>query len=123
MSDVTVTVVKERLLDILRGNQASHTQTFREAIDGYRDKLKEGLNKLLSDLSYGRRIRDDLQRLAFLSEPESHAAEYSRVIRMLEMHQGETVQLSEEQFKNYVEDDWKWSDNFKTVSSSYSSSR
>ena len=43
-----------------------------------------------------------------LPVPEDHTRDYDRVIRMVEMHRGETLELDQEHFAQYVMDDWGW---------------
>ncbi|HXM03797.1 MAG TPA: hypothetical protein VN939_14390 [Chthoniobacterales bacterium] len=43
-----------------------------------------------------------------MPEPVDHTADYDRVISMLEMSAQDLVQVSAEQFDQYVLDNWRW---------------
>lgn len=114
MTDVKIKVSKAELADVVGRNYKKHLDDYREACEGYRLKLLADLATLLSDLQIGKDIDLALRQVARLPRPQSHGSEYSRVIRMLGMHTGDTLEMSEDQFRNYVEDDWSWSSEFGT---------
>jgi hypothetical protein len=47
-----------------------------------------------------------------LNQPESHMGDYARVLKMLEMDIKPEIMLDEQQFANYVMDEWNWKYNF-----------
>lgn len=56
-----------------------------------------------------------------LSQPVNQTRSYDRVIGMLEMALAEEVELSEEDYQQYVMDEWSWREVFLTSNASYSS--
>jgi hypothetical protein len=55
-----------------------------------------------------------------MTRPEDHTRDYDRVIAMLERHQGEAIDLLEDDFAMYVQDDWAWKAQFLASNSGYS---
>ena len=103
-TDLTVSVGKPELLDALKKNRAQHRKIFEEALDGYRKKAIEMLEQNIANIKAGK-----VERIyVSLPMPEDHTKDYDRVIRMLEMHRGETLQLDQRYFAQYVMDDWGW---------------
>lgn len=115
MSDLTVTVTKDELLGILRINMARHRQVFEDALEGYREEASRQLTALIGALRDGGTPAIRL----LLPLPKDHTRDYERVIRMVGMHQGDTLELEEFLFAQYVEDDWGWRQEFLTTATSY----
>ncbi len=109
---------KERLLETVRENLATHREKFEEAMDGY--KLKA--IGLLSE--HIQRIRDNAPEKVFiqLPMPEDHSRDYERVIEMLEWSQDDTLELDESEFATYVLDQWGWQEGFAQTYAMYSKS-
>lgn len=85
-------------------NRKNHRAMFEAAVAGYRDAVIMELDKMLLDAKKGRRIRREVQ----LNEPIDQTAEYDKIIRQLEMEVRDEVELSDEEFNNYVMDNWRW---------------
>jgi len=110
-----ITVSKTDLLDILRANRAKHRETFEAALQGYAAEAKNLLEKHLESLRQGRTPAISI----ILDRPEDRTRDYSRVIGMLEMHQGDTFTLDETSYAQYVDDDWQWKRQWLKLSSAY----
>ena len=113
-----VRVKKQSLLEILQANQKKHRAAFEEAIANYRKLAIELLDQSLEAARNGQKFRMHFQ----LIEPQDMTKEYSRAIRMLEMHVEDDIELSNQEFRNYVEDNWTWSQQWKTSNRAYISS-
>jgi hypothetical protein len=59
---------------------------------------------MLTDAKAGKPIR----RAISLPEPVDHTSDYARVVSTLEMSAEDIVQLSADQFDQYVLDNWNW---------------
>jgi hypothetical protein len=46
--------------------------------------------------------------------------DYDRVLKMLDMTTDEVVVLSEDDFAQYVMDEWQWKEQFSQINSTYS---
>lgn len=114
MQPVTVKVVD--LKKKLEENRAEHRAIFEEALEGYRAKAIELLEQHIVKIKKGK-----VERVAVsLPVPEDHTDDYDRVITMLDMHTGDTIEMPEHDFQCYVMDDWAWKQQFLTSSASYS---
>lgn len=99
-----VTVKKGELLEALRENKDKHRSLFEEAQKNFRERIIEELDRRLQDAKAGRSV----QLYIDLPEPEDHTKDYERVIRMVEMSQDDTLDITREDFARYVMDDWEW---------------
>lgn len=109
------TYQKEDLLRTIRANRETHREVFDAALNGYRQQAMKILEDTLQDISKGR--TPELRII--LSRPEDRTRDYDRIIRMLEMEVAETIELSEEQFAQYVMDDWAWKRTWLRMSNTY----
>jgi hypothetical protein len=111
-----VTVDKEQLREKLVENRDRHRGIFEEALAGFQ---KEAIRLLEEQLD---RARRGLRRTVFvrLDCPEDHTADYDRVIAMLDMEVGDTVSLTEQEFAQFVQDDWSWQHQWLSASSRFS---
>jgi hypothetical protein len=110
-----VTVSKMELLKILDDNRAKHRRVFEKAIEGYRKEYTAQLERRIADLKAGKTPEEYFR----ITRPEDHTADYDRVIRMVQMHQEDTLALDEEHFMHYVQDDWVWKRQFLRMSTTY----
>lgn len=99
-----VTVEKKQLRQKLVENRDKHRGIFEEALAGFQ---REAIRLLEEQLD---RARKGLKRTVFvrLECPEDHTTEYDRVIAMLDMEVSDKVSLSEQEFSQFVQDDWSW---------------
>jgi hypothetical protein len=117
----TVTVNKELLQATLEVNRGAHVEMYREAVEGWRYNLAAAVRAASLALDAGE--EPDMGKLNFgyqFPKPESHEEEYERATSMLSWELGETVVLSQEDFRHFVEDDWDWKQGFKFSASQYS---
>lgn len=112
-----VTLTKTDLLTQVRKNREAHETLFKQAIDGYRKKVADtlGTMKKLADENKDINTHD----LYALQKPESHVKEYDRVINMLNRHTKDEVELSNQDFGRYYEDDWDWKERWIASNSHY----
>ena len=112
--DLTINVNKEELLKKLKVNLEEHKKIYKEAVEGFKDHAKKELDSLLS--------RCDGRQNIYLSlaAPEDHSSAYKTVIGMLEMANDEEIELGAAEFRNLVEDQWDWMENWLLSNSAYS---
>ena len=103
-----VTVKKDELLTALKKNREEHRTTFLDAQKGYREDVIKELDQMLKDAREGKNIR----RSVALIEPQDHTRDYDRAIRMLTMCVKEEIFITEQEFSQYVQDDWGWKAQF-----------
>jgi len=110
-----VEVQKGELLQIVQTNRANHRDIFEEALVGYHKALTEALEQRLADVKAGRPVK-----LYFdLPEPKDQTKDYDRVVRMIEMSVNDHITLTQEEFAQYVMDDWRWRAEFIETTSNY----
>jgi hypothetical protein len=110
--------MKMKVQDILtkvKANRASHRNEFLEAQEGYRKKAIEILDQRLADARAGK----ELNMLIQLPAPQDHTKDYDRVIMMLEMTTDEVLEIDQNEFAQYVLDDWSWKQQFMLTNSMY----
>jgi len=115
LGDSKVTIRKSDLLSAILANQAKHVDEHAEAEGLYRDSLVRALKSMLRAAQAGEDVKHEIR----LVRPESHAKDYARVVRMLEMCIADEITITENQFAQYVQDEWDWMRQFKAVTSSY----
>lgn len=109
----------DELIDIIRKNRENHIKEYEEAVVGYKLVAEKLLRTNIRNLKYGEKVKD-LQ--VYLAAPQNYTSVYDGVIRMLELTCTDIIKLDASQFSNFVMDEWDWTQNFKTVNSSYATS-
>jgi len=90
---------------------------FLKALDGYQATVIKTLEAMLDDAKKGIRYTTTKQ----LVQPVDQTREYDRVIRALEMSVDTNIELTEDEFSQYVMDDWSWKHQFLMSNSTYTS--
>lgn len=111
----TVTVPRDELLEKLRHNRGNHRVIFEKALEGWHQKVTEKLEEMVVDARAGRRY----ETVVGLPRPEDHTDEYDLVIEMLEMSVGDTIEIDQRQYRQFVRDDWGWKPDFLASTSRY----
>jgi hypothetical protein len=106
---------RKKLLGIVKHNRQEHAKTYKEAREAYRQKGIELLQKLITKLEAG----EDIKPYLNLPIPEDHTEDYDRTIEMLEHDVREQIELEENEFSQYVLDNWAWKQNWLTTTASY----
>lgn len=119
LGDSKVTVLRIKLLDALRENQAKHAIEYKEAYEGYKVAFVKEAEKILVNAKENNFDKTTINCPA----PQDHSKDYNRVIRMMEMCTAEEIIVSESQFSQYVLDEWNWQANFKALSTAYTGRR
>lgn len=120
-----VRVRKSELLTILHKNREQHIQDYKIACDGYREAalkrvelIFQEVKERLNQLKKGEMI-EVMSFVVGLNVPVSHEGAYNQIIRMMEMEVEEVVTLTADQFSCFIQDDWDWTDQFRTSNSPY----
>jgi hypothetical protein len=116
----TIEVDKKQLQAILLRNRKDHQEKYQAAMEGYRAEVLAGLKKLVQSIANGGKIEKAVTTKDRM--PEDHTKDYNRAILMAEMSVSETMSLDQDDFEQYVQDQWHWSATFSSSCSSYSSS-
>lgn len=111
----TVTVSKPDLLATLKTNRTEHRGIFEKAQVAYRDAMIKELDKALQDARDGKQIK----RAFSLPVPEDHTADFDTAIAMVEWEVGNTIDLEQVDFSQYVLNNWRWAASFASNTTSY----
>lgn len=112
---LTITVIKSDLIETLTRNKEAHAAEFQLAIKNYRVRLIKELNDRLDLVKSGK----DIDLYLRLPTPEEHTNDFDLALQMLSWDTGDTTELSEYQFSEYVMNDWGWAKTFAANTSSY----
>ena len=103
-----VRIEKTKLLEAIQTNRDNHRKIFLEAQDNYRKAFIKEVDKMLAEAKAGGRI----QRAVKLIAPVDQTKEYDRVIKMLLMSDDKIIELTQQEFANFVMDQWNWTMSF-----------
>jgi len=113
-----IRVNKTELLETLEQNRTDHQTIYQEAVAGFRAKVLAELEEQIEALRDGDSVKDvTLRRMA----PRDYTRNYDRAIGMIKMSVDEHIVLEENDFAQYVQDDWDWQAQF--LSNTYGSAR
>lgn len=120
--DLTITVGKAKLLGALDHNRAKHLAAYEKAVKGWHRLLERELNAKLSELK-GQKTRaprseKNLGHIAN-QRPQHYLGYYDQAIEMLSFGVDVQIELTAEQFQQYVKDQWNWSGTFTSSNSAY----
>lgn len=109
-------VLREAVLDRVKGNREAHRALYEEAVIGYRKRAVLEIERMLDEARLGK-IRHSIH----LPIPEDHTEDYDRIIDMLELDQRPSVLLGEQEFSWYMRDEWSWKGAFyaSTIGAGY----
>jgi hypothetical protein len=88
-------------------------------MDGYYDEAKKVLKDLLKNCNAKNPL--ELVKLNLLDIPVSYKTEYDTAIQMLEWDTSDEVELTRQEFTQYVMDSWIWKSSFLNTTSNYTS--
>ena len=112
----SVTIEKDKLREVLVANKEQHQQEYNEAIEGYKKAFDKQLMLKRRELKKG-----SIPNTHFtdLPKPREYTGEYEQVLKMLDFSVDDTIELTHDEFSNYVLDDWGWKQSFNLSSSNY----
>lgn len=112
-----VRVLTSDLVDVMIKNRENHRKVFLEALDGWKKRVIEELEKSVADAKDGKQFRTSLH----LPQPTDHTSDYDTVIAMARMSVDINIELDHLEFLQYVRDEWGWKEDFLNTSSLYGS--
>jgi len=110
-----VKVRKSDLMTVVESNREKHITEFNSAKKIFIEDAIEKLQDMLTTAQKNGRI---IQNLG-LTEPISYVQEYDTAIKMLQMSTEDVIELTQQEFQQYVEDQWSWKRNFVASTSIY----
>lgn len=117
----SVNLKRSVLLEKLKENLEIHKKDYEEAIEGYKVKLLLDMKNKIEEIE--KTDPNRIQELEYVpfSPPRSYESSYLDVIEMLEFSVDDVINIDASSFKNYVKNEWAWSNNFKATTTLYKS--
>jgi hypothetical protein len=115
----TVVIEKSRLLERLKQNRETHKAAFEQAWEGFRERAIQNFEQRLKAAKDARRGQQ-IELWVNLDVPREHTADYDTAIEMLEWHTEDEIELTYDDFRHYVQDEWHWKGEFVALSAAYS---
>ena len=112
-----VVVPKDKLLEVLKSNRQFHRSDFLEALEGYQKFAEAQFIKWLEQVRSN--TPDKITSHFSFDVPKDHTEEYDRAIAMVTMADTDSIEIGEEEFSHYVEDDWDWKRQFAATTDNY----
>lgn len=113
--ELKVNVEKDKLLEILKANREKHAKDYDYAKTGFRKLLIIELQKKLKSAKEGKKVV-----LIFKNQkPTNHLKDYDEIIGMLELSTDKELKLNQQQYKQYVNNEWNWVKHWSTSNSAY----
>ena len=113
----TVKVRKKKLLDQIQKNKEAHVKEFEKAKDAYREEALRQLRTQLEEVEGGA-----LEVKLDLVSPVDSRDAYDAAIEMFKWEVKEEVKLTQEEFRQYVQDETDFAVNAKYANTFYSAS-
>jgi hypothetical protein len=116
LNGMTIDAKKDEVLAKLKSNRSRHAEVVAEAREGYVAEARKAVEARLKLLASGKVVA-----LTFsLKPPQDHTNVYDTAIQMLELHTGDEIELTNEQVRTLVMDEWDWSRAFWASNKGYS---
>lgn len=115
MHQRTFTFKKNDLIKAITENRNNHRAAFEAALKAYRDEVIETLENQLDQAKRGDRI----PRGHGLVCPMDMTKEYDQILDILDMTTDEEIELSQQEFGQYVLDQWNWKTQFANSTCAY----
>jgi hypothetical protein len=96
------------LQNVVKANRDRHAELYEKAMVGYRKNLIKAFEEKLAAAKEGKEVDHHVK----VRRPTNHLVDYDRVIAMLEYNTETHMVLNENQFAQYVRDDWSWKGTF-----------
>ncbi|WP_345969617.1 hypothetical protein WCX72_09840 [Sulfurimonas sp. HSL1-6] len=109
----TVKVDKDNLLKVLRENREKHQVEFDQLWGEFQTKIKDEITRISMIDEY-----DDVPSIQAI-KPESFVKDYDEVIGMLEFSTDTEFDITQEEYKKYVLNEWDWKRTFDFIKTSY----
>ena len=111
-----ITIKKSKLVDKINENMTIHVKEYKELHILYTQEAILRLQVLLQNIQ---KNSHNVSLYVDLVEPTSSEDSYRTALEMLELEVNENVTISEQEFKQYIKDEWHWSRSFELSKSAY----
>lgn len=114
--DMEMEFPRGKVLATLRKNCEKHARLFAEARAGHLKSALEAVEQKLGELREGKFTALDFN----LHPPKDMTAAYDTAISMLELSEADSITLNAQTYRQFVLDEWDWTDRWLIANSFYS---
>ena len=100
----TVRINKGELIEALTANRKTHKLEYEVSIRGWKEECIGKLEQLLQHIKDGALPDASIH----IPQPDDHTKDYDLALKMLNMSVDNVVELTSEQFNQFINDDWEW---------------
>jgi len=111
-----ILVKKTDLIELVQKNKKTHLEQYELAIEGYWKTMAEKADELREKAAARAK---PVNVVINIFKPQNHLEEYETALKMLEMHQSGTIEISKEEFEKYALDKWSWKREWALSNSTY----
>ena len=108
-------IKKQELIEKVEFNRREHRAIYERADEGWKAQFQKWLDKQRDAVFEGEEFE------TFFNEPrpQDHTEDYDVVLDGWKMSEDEEIELSIQEFRQYVRDEWGWKKDFMATSQSY----
>ncbi len=110
----TITVNKAELIEKIKENKAAHVVAYDKAVKAYKVVAIKQLNEQIKEVNEG-----GLKARLNLTTPVNNVENYDKIIDMFVWEQEDKVELSQDEFNEYVQDETEVSRHAKMSNTMY----
>jgi wyosine [tRNA(Phe)-imidazoG37] synthetase (radical SAM superfamily) len=110
----TITVKKLQLIEQLKVNMANHIKEYENAVVAYKEEALKQLSQQIKEVEEGSLVA----RLNLVT-PINSSKEYEKVIEMFEWEINDDVELEQDEFNQFVLDEFDFAVNAKFANTMY----
>ena len=113
-----INVDKQKLLKKLRVNREIHLKEYKEVFIEYQKDTIKAIQKLLRD---AKKVPEETVINTYIGTiaPTSNIKDYDVAIGMLEFSVADIFDITQQEYKQFVLNEWKWSERFEMAKSTY----
>jgi hypothetical protein len=112
----TVKVNKQELLNTVCKNRADHAKDYEDAMISYKVEAIKAIETLLTKAKEG-----DISHSIDVVKPKEFLKDYDRAIQMIRMSVDNVLELSYQDFDQWVMNNWTWRESFNNSTGLYKS--
>lgn len=112
-----IEIKKDAVLKALHANREQHAKIVAEANAGYIKRATLALEAKLGELTAGKPSPLDFESI---ERPISFLDDYDTIIGTLGAHQGETITIGPDEYRQFVQGKWTWDEHFLRGNAVYS---
>lgn len=114
----SIKMKKDELLKLVKENRGKHKESYDEACVVYKTQVVKELKRLLRQA----KKEEDVTKIEIfvnLTQPFNSLKDYDRVISMLQHETDPVIELSHQEYAQYVQDEWHWKQQFTATNAVY----